>query len=125
MVFCYPPKNQKFAAQVTLIGYHNNRGFFLFMDNYIGAAIFFEAMFYFLHYYYFPCTIFGPVYLASHKTFVFTDQLDFVGFIRDKNKLRPSIKYKKRINHWSTPMSRKKVETFLWLTLFLRYFISG
>ncbi len=86
------------------------------MDDHIGAAIFFEAMFDFLHYYYFPRVIFGPVYLAPHKTFVFSDQLDFVGFTADKNGLRPSIKQRERIKHWPTPTSKEEVEAFLWLT---------
>ncbi len=50
------------------------------MDDHTGAAISFEAMFDFLHHHYFLRVIFGPVYLAPHKTFIFTDQLDFVGF---------------------------------------------
>lgn len=83
------------------------------MDNHIGAAFFFETMFHFLHYYYFSCVIYGPVYLTLHKTFVFIDQLDFVGFTGDKNRLQPSVKHRNRINHWSISMSQEKVEIFL------------
>ena len=50
------------------------------MDDHIGAAISFEAMFDFLYHHHFPRTIFGIVYLVPHMTFIFTDQLDFVGF---------------------------------------------
>ena len=50
------------------------------MDDHIGAAISFEAMFDFLHHHYFPRNIFGTVYFAPNKTFIFTDQLDSVGF---------------------------------------------
>lgn len=82
------------------------------MDDHIGAAIFFEAMFHFLHYYYFPRAIYEPVYLAPYKTFVFTDQLDFVGFTRDQNELRPSVKHRERINHWPTPISRERLRLF-------------
>ena len=125
MVFGHLPKTTTVPAQSSLIGDHGNLGFSLFMDDHIGAAIFFEAMFDFLHYYYFPRAIFGPVYLALHKTFIFTDQLDFVGFTGDKNRLRLSMKYKEWIRHWPTLTTRAKVEAFLWLTPFLRVFIPG
>ena len=95
------------------------------MDDYIGAAISFEAIFDFLHEYYFPRASFGSVYLALHKTFIFTDRIDFIGFTRDKNGLRLSVKHRDRIRHWPTPTSRAEVEAFLWLTLFLRIFIPG
>lgn len=41
------------------------------MDDHIGAAISFETMFDFLHYYYFPRVIFDPVYLAPHILYFF------------------------------------------------------
>ncbi len=113
MVFGHLPKTATVPAQQSLIGDHGNWGFSLFMDDHIGAAISFEAIFNFLHEYYFPRANFGPVYLAPHKTFVFTDQLDFVGFTGDKNGLRLSIKHRDRIRHWPTPISRVEVEAFL------------
>ena len=125
MVFGHLPKTTTVPAQSSLIGDHGDWGFSLFMDDHIGAAISFEAMFDFLHHYYFPRAIFGPVYLAPHKTFIFTDQLDFVGFTGDKNGLRPSMKHRERIRHWPTPIMRAEVEAFLWLTPFLRIFIPG
>ena len=125
MVFGHLPKTSGASAKSTLIGDHGDWGFSLFVYDHIGAAISFEAMFNFLHYYYFPRANFGPVYLAPHKTFVFTDQLDFVGFTGDKNGLRPSMKHRDRIQHWPTPTSRTEVEAFLWLTPFLRIFIPG
>ena len=125
MVFGHLSKTQETPAQSTLIEDHADRGFFLFMDNHIDAAISFEAMFNFLHHYYFSRASFRPVYLAPHKTFVFTDQLDFVGFTGDKYGLRPSIKHQERIYHWSTPTLQAEDEAFLWLTPFLRYFIPG
>ena len=70
------------------------------MDDYIGTAIYFEVIFSFLYHYYFFYTSFGLIYLAFHKTFVFIDQLDFVNFIRNKNRLQPLIKHRNRIQHW-------------------------
>ncbi len=80
MVFGHLSKTQATLAQSSLIGDQGDWGFFLFMDDQIGATISFKAMFDFLNHYYFPCAIFGPVYLALHKTFIFIDQLDLVGF---------------------------------------------
>lgn len=99
MVFGHLPKTQATPAQSTLIGDHGEWGFSLFMDDHIGAAVSFGAMFNFLHRYYFPRASFGPVYLAPHKTFIFADQLDFVGFTGDKNGLRPSVKHRDQIYH--------------------------
>ena len=99
MVFGHLPKTQATPAQSSLIRDHGDWGFSLFMDDHLGAAISFEAMFDFLHHHRFPRAIFGPVYLAPHKTFIFTDQLDFVGFTGDKNGLQPSMKQRERIRH--------------------------
>lgn len=55
------------------------------MDDYRGAVISLETMFNFLHKYHFLLVSLEPDYLASNKTFVFTDQLDFEElFTRDK-----------------------------------------
>lgn len=125
MVFGHFPKTDMISAQLSLIKNHNNWEFSLFMDDYIGAATFFEAMFDFLHNYYFLRASFGSVYLVPHKTFVFIYQLDFVGFIKDKNGLRPLMKHRDWIQHWLTLTSPAEVEDFLWLTPFFHIFISG
>ena len=70
-------------------------------------------MFNFWHHYYFSQVIFRLVYLATHKTFVFTDQSDFVEFIGDKNGLRPLVKYKNQIQDWPIPTSQAEFEAFL------------
>lgn len=100
-------------------------GGFLFLWMIKGAAISFEAMFTFLHKYYFPRASFEPVYLTPHKTFVFTDQLDFDRFTGNKNGLWPSMKHRDRIWHWLTPTTRAEVEAFLCLTPFLCIFLLG
>ena len=64
------------------------------MDDHIRTAISFKVMFSFLYQYYFSYASFGLVYLAPHKTFIFTDQIDFVGFTGDKNGLQPSMKHR-------------------------------
>lgn len=70
MMFGYLPKTTTVSAQSSLIRDHDDWRFSLFMDDHIGAAISFEAIFNFLYHYYFPRTIFGPVYLAPGKIFV-------------------------------------------------------
>ncbi len=99
MVFGHLSKTQATPAQSSLIGDHGYWKFSLSMDDHIGEAIYFEAMFDFLHHHYFPRTIFGPVYLTPYKTFIFTDQLDFVWFTQNKRGLRPSMKQRERIRH--------------------------
>lgn len=54
IVFGHFPKTATVPAQSSLIGDHGDWGFSLFIDDHIGAAISFEAMFNFLHKYYFP-----------------------------------------------------------------------
>ena len=125
IVFGHLLKTQAPPAQSTLVDDHGDWRFSVFMDNHIRATISFKAIFNFLHKYYFPCACFEPVYLTPYKTFVFTDQLDFVDFTEDKNRLRSSMKHRDRIQHWPIPISSAEVEAFLWLTLFLRIFISG
>ena len=125
MVFGHLPKTNIISAQSSFIGDHGDWKFSLFMDDHIWAATSFQVIFDFLYEYYFPQASFGPIYLALHKTFVFTDQLDFVGFTGDKNGLWLSMKHRDWIQHWSTLTSRAEVETFLWLTLFLCIYIPG
>lgn len=60
----------------------------------MGTATSFEAMFDFLHNYYFPQASFESVYFTSYKTFVFINQLDFIEFTEDKNGLQLLIKYR-------------------------------
>ena len=122
MVFGHLSKTQATPTQSSLIGDHVDWGFSLSMDDHMGAAISFEAMFDFLHHHYFPRPIFGPVYLATHKTFIFTDQLDFGGFTGDKNELRPSMKHRERIRHWPTQTTQAEVEAFMVDSLFTYFY---
>ncbi len=73
MVFEHFLKTETLRAKTTPIGDQGDWEFSFFMDDLIGAAISFETMFNFLHWYYFLHASFGFVYLAPYKTFVFTD----------------------------------------------------
>ena len=59
------------------------------------------------------------------KTFAFDDKLDILGFEGTNEGLRSSTKHRDKVKNWSTPRNRKELDTFLWLTLFLRIFIPG
>lgn len=61
MVFGYLPNTTIVLAQPSLIGDYGDWRFSLFMDDHIGAAISFEAMFNFLHRYYFSQASSGSV----------------------------------------------------------------
>ena len=51
------------------------------------------------------------------------DQLDFIGFTNSVEGLRPSIKHWKQIEKWSEPINKKKLNAFMFFTLFLQIFI--
>ncbi len=39
--------------------------------------------------------------------------------------LKPSQKHKEKITKWTIPSSREELDSFLWLTPFLRIFVPG
>ena len=70
-----------FAITSKMVSAHyGNSAFCPFVDDHMGAATSFEAMFDFLHNEYFPRVAFGPLYLSGKKTHMFTDSLEMVGF---------------------------------------------
>lgn len=95
------------------------------MDDHTAAATDFDSMFTFLHRKYFPRVVFGPVYLAGHKTHIFSTDLDLLGFHGSAGSLRPSMKHRDKIKDWPIPTARAELDAFLWLTPFLRIFIPG
>ena len=120
------PKNAEGVTRMpTLIGRHKNYSFAVFMDDYAAAATDFDSMFKFLYEEYFPRVIFGPVYLSGHKTQMFSDNIELLGFQGNAEGLRPSIKHRTKIQDWPTPRNRAELDAFLWLTPFLRIFIPG
>ena len=68
-----PPDNKKTNKYQLLIGDHRNAAFTLFVNDYVGLATIFNAMFEFLHTKYFLRCAFGPIYLAPKKTHTFTN----------------------------------------------------
>ena len=120
-----PPDNERTNKYKLLIEDHENAAFASFVDDYMSLVTIFDAIFEFLHTKYFLRCAFRPIYLASKKTHVFTDQLDFIGFTGSAEKLWPSIKYRKQIEKWLKPTNREELDAFLFLILFLQIFIFG
>ena len=120
-----PPKSEGIPRMPTLIGKHKNHSFQVFMDDHASAATDFDTMFDFLHADYFPRVTFGPVYLSGHKTHIFSENPELLGFEGSANGLRPSLKHRTKVQEWPTPRNRAELDAFLWLTPFLRIFIPG
>lgn len=125
IVFGPLPKTAAQEAFPSLIGQHEKCAFTLFMDDHMAAGETFESLFDFLHTKYFPRVSFGPIYLAGHKTHVFTDTLEMVGFTGGVDGLRPAAKHRNTVRDWKPPTCKEEVEAILYLTPFLRLFIPG
>ncbi|KAF6238760.1 hypothetical protein HO173_003267 [Letharia columbiana] len=110
---------------LSIIGDQGDASFTLFMDDHVRSARTFDDMFRFLHKKYFPRVAFGPVYLSGHKTHLFTDSLEMVGFTGGPEGLRPSAKHRQRAMHWKEPTNREELDAIIWITPFLRMFIPG
>ena len=57
------------------------------MNDYAGAATDFNTIFDFLHSDYFPRVIFRLVYLLGYKIYIFSDNLELLGFKRSAIEL--------------------------------------
>ena len=78
--------------------------FGVYMDDHIGAATTFDAMYIFLHNNCFPKVAFGPVYLLGKKTKAFMDTLELLGFERSRGGLRPLTKHCNKIEQMLVPI---------------------
>ena len=126
LVFGPLPANAEGVPRMpSIIDTYEKSAFRVFMDDHAGSATDYDTMFEFLSTKYFPRVAFGPVYLAGAKTFVFTNQLDVLGFQGSADGIRPSIKHREKVENWPTPTNRAELDAFLWLTPFLRIFIPG
>lgn len=99
LVFGPLPATAEEEAHDSMIGDLGDVAFSPFVDDHLSSAKGFEEMFEFLHEMYFLKCAFGLIYFAPKKTFVFTDQLDFVGFTGDRYGLRPSVKHIEQIRN--------------------------
>lgn len=107
------PKTEEVAAMPSIIGSHDNAAFCLFMDDHMGATETFEDMFEFLHRKYFLRIAFDPVYLSGHKTHIFTDTLEMIGFTGGAEGLRPAAKHRERAMSWREPTNREELDAIV------------
>ena len=77
-------------------------------------------LFKFLQTQYFLRVAFGPVYLSGHKTHMFTDSLEMIGFTGSAKGLRPSVKHRERAISWKEPITHEELDAIIWITPFLR-----
>ena len=117
--------DKSIPRQDTIIGIKEDFAFSIYMDDYVRATKSFDAIFKFLHTRYFPRFAFGPVYLAEKKTRIFNNHLQILSYEGGNRALRPSTKHRQQVLKWPIPINRAELDKFLWLTPFLRIFISG
>ena len=90
-------KNKCIPQQDTIIGTKEKFAFSIYIDDHVGSAKSFDAMFEFLHNRYFPRVAFGPIYLAGKKTRIYDDYLQILGYEGGNGALRPSIKHRQQV----------------------------
>jgi hypothetical protein len=125
LVFGPMPSTKDVSSFETLIKDHGDAAFAPFMDDHLGAATDFEAMYTFLHEKYFPRVAFGPICLSEAKLNLFFSELETIGFTAQGGMMRPGLKHRNKVRDWPTPTNRAEVDDFLYLTPFLRMFIPG
>lgn len=96
-VFGPLPKVQNILQVPTLIGVCQKNLFGVYIDNHIGVAKTFDAMYIFLYNSDFSRIAFGLVYLSKKKTRAFIDTLEPLGFEKSCGRLRPSAKHQDKI----------------------------
>jgi hypothetical protein len=125
LVFDFLSTIEDFSAQDTIIENHEKAVMTLFVNDHSDVEISFEILFNFLHERYFSKTVFELIYLNSKKTVIFIEKLNMIDFTEESNELRSSVKHRIKILKWLILINRAELNEFLWLTLFLRQFISN
>lgn len=109
---------------ITILSIKKKTTFSIYMNDHVVSVRIFDSMFEFLHKQYFSRVIFESVYLSEHKTMIMSDNLELLEFQRTSEELRFSLKHREKIINWSILTNWAKLDAFLWLTSFLRIFIS-
>ncbi len=115
---------KEFSTQETIIEDHETIAFAFFVNDHSSAQVTFETLFDFLHEHYFLRTAFESIYLNSRKTAVFIEKLNMIDFTDEFNELRSFVKHRTKIMKWLILINKAELNDFLWLTSFLRQFIS-
>jgi hypothetical protein len=112
------------SSQFIIIEDHENAAMTFFVNDHFEARKNFDSLFSFLHNFYFLRVTFESIYLNSKKTTTFFEELNMIDFTERSKELRFSIKHRIKILKWFTFINRAELNEFLWLTSFLRQFIS-
>jgi hypothetical protein len=115
---------KEFKTQEIIIEDHEDATFASFVNDHSETETTYEALFKFLHEHYFFRAVFELIYLSSKKIIAFIEELNMIDFIEESNELRSSIKHRIKIMKWLIFINRVELNDFLWLTSFLRQFIS-
>ena len=119
------PNDADVTRIITMIDDHDELTFAIFMNDHETSTTDYEILFNFLHTQYFLRCVFDSVYLSDPKTYLFSNKLDLLEFEENAKSLKPALKHRNKILNWSVSKNREKLNAFLWLTPFLRIFISG
>lgn len=104
-IFGLLPKVQKILQMPTFINICKKNLFNIYINDYIGAAKIFEAIYIFLYDNYFLRVAFGLIYLSEKKTKAFVNILKLLGFEKSCEGLRPSVKHQNKIEQMPISIS--------------------
>ena len=94
-------------------------------DDY-GVSTDFEALFCFLHQYFFPRLSWARLTLKLSKTKFFSISINILGHeIQGRVGLRPSLDKVAKIRDYPVPENEKELDQFLYMTLYLKRYIPG
>ena len=96
-----------------------------FLDDDYGTATDFMSLMWFLHELYFPRLSWPRLTLKPTKTKFFSTSIGLLGYELNTGGLRPSIDKVGKIRDFSVPTNKKELESFLYMTLYLKRYIPG
>ena len=103
----------------------SNGAFECFVDDDFGAYPSCQSLFDFLHNHYFPRLLWARITLKDSKSGFFLHNINPLGYESDGSGLRPSLDKVKAIREYPRPTNLAEMETFLYMTIFLRQWIPG
>jgi len=102
-----------------------NGAFECFVDDDFGGFESFAEQFDFLHNHYFPRLAWARITLKGSKCGFFLDRINPLGYSSDGSGLRPSLDKVQAIRDYPQPANPMEIESFLYMTIYLRQFIPG
>jgi len=102
-----------------------NGAFECFVDDDFGGFESFGEQFDFLHNDYFPRLAWARITLKGSKGGFFLDRINPLGYSSNGSGLRPSLDKVQAIQDYRQPANPMEIESFLYMTIYLRQFITG